>query len=845
MSTPQEGRRLGFPLILATSAALIAGCSAYFSVLGLGLLFASSVPVMIMAGTLEVGKLVAASFLYRYWRVIQPSLKFYLTLALLTLIGITSLGNYGYLARAYEKTNDEITLVESQVGQLEAEVADLQARLDAARSSSAQTKGASREDAVRLQQRIAGEREALVQNLARLEAARAAADARRTADAKAATDRAAEQSAAFAKAVAADEAAIAGILKRVEVLDRAVDAYTQQGTTGLIFKTDGVKLGQALRAEQAPERAALAAELDRARARLERVREDQSKLAAASSAEVRGIDDRLRDELRRLDADAAEARKAGAAAVAALESRLGEMQAQLDARSATGEKGADALASQIRERADRIAELKARVQNSDIGTYRFIARAFNTTADVVVKWLIVAIVLVFDPLAVTLVIGFNVALLRGAGKDTTYGSGSGAAEGAAGLPAAAAPVAAASPASRGWVAPLLAVLATLAVAAAVWAMWPTGKRLVGLGGREHLRLVPGDSFAVTTFRPSLPETDLAVEADSAAAAPAVADPVLKAWLGRIGGEIATRALQDLAAGPLDPRADVVAFAKHPTRPASEDGEKPVLVCGIVVRITDRAAAEASLARLADQMRASLRAGSGKPASLSRNRAMIRHAGGRFLDPEGGFFSFGVTEHAAILLVELGGDPLAPVVGAEMRRCLALSAGQDQSQESLPGSAFGSEDGVSLWADAERFFRRLPMSEATEARYRELRASVDYELRLSLRLTGPDQVGIVARYDYRQGRQPRLGLAAGESILGDTPEDDGARLLRHAVESLELDILAERFRSVLGGEGNQVGVRQVLVEKTETSNRAAQFQLTARLENQSDQPLASVLLTLLR
>ena len=572
------------------------------------------------------------------------------------------------------------------------------------------------------------------------------------------------------------------------------------------------------------------------------MREDQSKLAAASSAEVRGIDDRLRDELRRLDADAAEARKASAAAVAALESRLGEMQVQLDARSATGERGADALASQIRERAERIAELKARVQNSDIGTYRFIARAFNTTADVVVKWLIVAIVLVFDPLAVTLVIGFNVALLRDAGKETTFG-----AAGAATPVAPSAAPAAAIGRSRGWVAPLLAVLATLAVAAAVWAMWPTGKRLVGLGGREHLRLVPGDSFAVATFRPAIPETDLAVASEDRpdAPAPAVADPVLKAWLGRLGGEIATRALQDLAAGPLDPRADVVAFAKHPTRPASEDGEKPVLVCGIVVRITDRAAAEASLARLADQMRASLRAGAGKPASLSRNRAMIRHAGGRFLDPEGGFFSFGVTDHAAILLVELGGDPLSPVVAAEMRRCLALAAGQDQSQESLPGSAFGADDGVSLWADAERFFRRLPMSDATEARYRELRAAVDYELRLSLRLTGPDQVGILARYDYRQGRQPRLGLAAGESILGDEPEDDSARLLRHAVESLELDILAERFRSVLGGEGNQVGVRQVLVEKTETSNRAAQFQLTARLENQSDQPLASVLLTLLR
>ena len=831
MRNPLEGRRLSFPLILATSAGLIAGCSAYFSVLGLGLLFASSIPVMLMAATLELGKLVAASFLYRYWNAIQTSLKFYLTLALLVLIGITSLGNYGYLARAYEKTNDEIVVVETQVGLLETELADLQVRLEAARVSTTETKGDSREDVVRLQQRIAEERESLVQNLARLEAARVAANARRTADAAGATERASGQSTAFSKAVAADEAAIAGLIKRVEVLDRAVDAYTQQGTTGVLFRTDGVKLGQNLRAEQAQERATIAADLERFRARLERARDEQSKLDAAASAEVRGIDERLREELARLDADATAAREASAASVAALESRLRELEARLEARSASGEKGLDDLISQVRDRTERIAELKARVQNSDIGTYRFIARAFNTTADVVVKWLIVAIVLVFDPLAVTLVIGFNVALLRDAGKDTTFG-------------AAAAPAGSAPAASRGWLAPLLAVLVTLAVAAAAWVFWPAGRTLARLDGREHLRLVPGDSFAVVSFRPSRPAAAPAASSEETPAT-AVADPVLKAWLGRIGGDIAMSALQDLAAGPLDPAADVLAFAKHPTRPASEDGDKPVLVCGIVFRITDRAAAEASLARLSDQMRASLRAGSGAPDSLSRNRAMIRHAGGRFLDPEGGFFSFGVTDHAAILLVELGGEPLSPVVAAEMRRCLALAAGQDQSQDSLPGSAFGTDEGVSLWADAERFFRRLPMSDATRARYRELRASVDYELRLSLRLTGPDQVGIAARYDYRQGRQSRLGLEAGDSILGEVAEDDSARLLRHGVESLELDILAERFRSVLGGEGNQVGIRQVLVEKTETSNRAAQFQLTARLENQSDQPLASVLLTLLR
>lgn len=844
MSIPFVGRRVGFPFILATSAVLIAGCSAYFSVLGLGLLFASSIPVMIMAATLEIGKLVAASFLYRYWQAIQTSLKFYLTTALLVLIGITSLGNYGYLARAYEKTNDEIFLTESQITQLEVEAADLQARIDVARTQSTQTQGASREDAVRLQQRVAQEKEALVQALARIESARTAANARRTNDAKAASDRASEQGTALAKSVAGDEATIAGLIKRLEVLDRAVDAYTAQGTTGLIFKTDGIKLGQELRAEQAEERAAIAADLERARARFERVREEQLKLATTSSAEIRSIDERLRDELRQLDNEAAEARKTSAVAVLTLEQQLGALQEQLDSRSASGESRVEVLASQLRERTLQIQALKDRIQGSDIGTYRFIARAFDTSADVVVKWLIFAIVMVFDPLAVTLVIAFNVALLREANKDTTFVSGSGSAS-------AAAPSARTSSGTvlRGWVGILLAILSTLLVGLSVWAFWPTGKPLVGLGGREHLRLVPGDSFAVAAFRPARPEVDLRANTEDAPQpAPLVRttpDPVLKAALGEVGGQIATRALQDLAAGPLDPEAAVIVFAKHPTRQPGEDGETPVMLCGIVVRITDRAAAEASLARLAEQMRTVLRPDGTNPVALTRNRAMVRHAGGRFLDPEGGFFSFGVTDTSAILMIELGGDPLAPTIGAEMRRCLSLAAGQDQSQESLPPGAFGSEVGVSLWLDVERFFRRLPMGDATQARYDELRAAVNYELRLSVRLTGPDQVGILARYDYRQGRQPRLNLKPGESILGTVPEDDAARLLRGATELLDLDVLAERFREVLGTEGTKVGVRQVLVEKSDTSNRSSQFLLTARLEDQSEQPLAGVLLTLFR
>lgn len=840
-SSPAPAKRYGFPFVLASSALIIAGCSAYFSVRGLGLLFSSEIPVMIMASALEIGKLVAASFLYRYWAAISASLKFYLTLALLVLIGITSLGNYGYLARAYEKTNDAITIAESQIAAFEREVSDLDARLEAARVSTTRNRGDNREDVVKAQARITAEKDALAQAVSRLEAARVSANEARAADAKAAAERSGAQADIFRKTIAADEATVANLLKRQEVLDRAVDAYTQQGTTGvLIFQTDGVRLGQELRAQQAPERASISAELEKTRARIEQVRSDLGKQTGDSAKELRAIEDRFREESRRLDGEIAEARKISQVAISELEKQLASVETRLAGAANVDEGKLESLNELRRTRMTEIQALKDSIANSDIGTYRFVARAFDTTADVVVKWLIIAIVLVFDPLAVVLTIGFNVALLRDTGAASGFapiGAGFGSAS-----PAAAGSPSAPATAARGWVFGALTTLVVVLVALLAWVLWPSNTRILTSGARDHLRLVPGDSFAVMTFRPFVPAVD---PKSPAPAAPQVADPVLQAFLERLGGPVALRAIQDLATSGLDTRAEVVAFAKHPTRPPGEDGERPVVVCGLIVRITDPDAAEASLARLADQMRTVLRGNSGKPASLTRNRAMIRHAGGRFLDPERGFFSFGLTDSAAILLVEFDGDPAAPCVENEMRRCLALASGQDQSQESLPRSAFGAVTGVSLWADAERFFRRLPMSEQTEERYAEIRPAIDFELGITLRLVGADQVNLEARYDYRQGRPEKLTLAKDDSLLGAVTEDDSARLLRRAAETLELDALAERFRAALGVAEN-LGINQVLVEKSQTSStRSAQFTVTARLEKQSDQPLAGVLLALMR
>ena len=103
------------PFLVGFSALSVSGSAAFYSVFGLSKLFAgASTEVIIMAGSLEVAKLVTASLLYQYWDTINKALKYYLTLAVIILILITSMGIYGFLSSAYQETFNELTYVENE-----------------------------------------------------------------------------------------------------------------------------------------------------------------------------------------------------------------------------------------------------------------------------------------------------------------------------------------------------------------------------------------------------------------------------------------------------------------------------------------------------------------------------------------------------------------------------------------------------------------------------------------------------------------------------------------------------------------------------------------------------------
>ena len=127
-----------FSSLIGFSALLVAGSAAFFSVFGLSKLFSgAALSVIVMAGSLEFTKLVAASFLYQYWYNMGRILKWYLTLGVAVLVLITSAGIFGYLSNAYqgatvvfEKQTTALLAYEDRLEQLEEDKVFLKEELD-------------------------------------------------------------------------------------------------------------------------------------------------------------------------------------------------------------------------------------------------------------------------------------------------------------------------------------------------------------------------------------------------------------------------------------------------------------------------------------------------------------------------------------------------------------------------------------------------------------------------------------------------------------------------------------------------------------------------------------------
>lgn len=312
-----------FPFMLFCVAVLIAGNAAYFSVKGIGLLFAGSfIPVIIMASSLEIGKLFAVSFLYRKWYEMKLFMKLYLSTASLLLMIITSLGIFGFLSDAYQDTKTKVDLYESKIVSTQNEINNINKQLST----------------------ILGARDAV--------------------DTKT-TDTIDTYKKIYEDFESRTNNRIDVLSTRLSVLDKQITDL--QSEAGGLFSSKASRLKK-LKEEQQPERMSIA--------------DDIENLNEQLSVEYK----KYLDKIDRLSQDTT---------------------SNLSTQQQT-----EPLYDDVRVKEETISEYKSLISDTDIGSFKFIAKSFDVETDTAVKWFIIMIVVVFDPLAVCLVLGYNMYVMR-------------------------------------------------------------------------------------------------------------------------------------------------------------------------------------------------------------------------------------------------------------------------------------------------------------------------------------------------------------------------------------------------------------------------------------------------
>ena len=121
--------------IALLTALSISGVAAYYSIYGLTAIFSGVfLPIVIMGGVLEVGKIVTTVWLHTYWRDLRMFLKLYMSVAVVVLMFITSMGIFGFLSRAHIEVTSQAGGGELLIQQVELSIATEQKRIDDARA---------------------------------------------------------------------------------------------------------------------------------------------------------------------------------------------------------------------------------------------------------------------------------------------------------------------------------------------------------------------------------------------------------------------------------------------------------------------------------------------------------------------------------------------------------------------------------------------------------------------------------------------------------------------------------------------------------------------------------------
>lgn len=313
-------------ILTLLSALSISGVAIFYSVIGLATIFPGAFwPVVIMGSVLEVGKLITASWLYRQWKFTPFLLKSYLTIAVILLSIITSMGIFGFLSKAHLEQNLASDTLVQRVDIINDKI-------------ESQTIYIERQKAI----------------ITRSEKA---------------IDRVGKD---FTQDIAVQENIIKSAYARLEVLDADVKAYTDQGRG--LFKGDNIKKGVELRKQQKPERDQLSAEIEEAKALIQKYRDQSRQGGDDNKAQIKQAENNI----------------------------------------ITAQNTIDDLIIERQPLEKKLINLEA-----EVGPVKYIAAlavdwgmAEEVNLSKAVRWVILLIIVVFDPLAVLLLIAANQSFAR-------------------------------------------------------------------------------------------------------------------------------------------------------------------------------------------------------------------------------------------------------------------------------------------------------------------------------------------------------------------------------------------------------------------------------------------------
>ena len=402
-------------LLVLLSAIAISACGAYFSIIGLKMLFVGGgLSIIVMGTALEVGKLITATFLKQKWNEIGWLMRVYMTMATLFLMGITSIGIYGYLSSGYTATNIVVQGYEQQIESNNVKVAEFEKEINSIKTSEYNSTeiaavDANRKKFIEQKLQIVAQRNKQIEDIRKLP----------NTNQDASVDiSAAKQALELSKSstdtdIARELEQIKLYNSRLEILDKEVQRWMDEGAGGL-FKKSGLDQARVVKENQSKDRAEIDTLIKASQERIGKLREQYSLQVRQYNDRVSEIEARSKSQRNDIEASIKKLEKENEETMASIDLYNKEADAKIVALNSKkgeltelGVKKVIEYQTNIKDLRAQNTELKDKIVKTDVGTFKFLANSLGIPLEKAVNYFIWSIMLVFDPLAISLILAYN------------------------------------------------------------------------------------------------------------------------------------------------------------------------------------------------------------------------------------------------------------------------------------------------------------------------------------------------------------------------------------------------------------------------------------------------------